>query len=441
MPPQPPPVLEDRDEEARGLTVARARVKENKLGSIFLSADPVFPSPRTWQFHLRLKADQVLAYTKLVSALAAAHSTATQDSLAQAFAFGSTTTACVKGRKIKTEEHQPPKLANNTMSTVKPDRFFGGQEVPKALDAEYAGSYIHPSLEDSYDPKMGRLMRTSTPVTAGTVLIIDSPNLACSRLVPPTQSKHCPLACIEDVIWCDENCHRADEARHSLECSWLEANGASLRRSEGEYNFTMLWFVVRIMIERYLELHNHPSRERQDHTFHPGFERGWDSVKAFRANRDIMPQDRLECWTRLIQTYTNDKSLSPALLNLDETLLLICQEEMNSFWLYSTILPAFPPHPSASKLEPPYGLSFYPWATRNNHSCTPNVVYRANSRQQMVMIADRDISANEELRIPYVDFVEYVTFQDRRRRLKDLFLFDCVCERCLEEGAQIGERV
>ena len=264
--------------------------------------------------------------------------------------------------------------------------------VPQGLDAEYMGSYIHASLEEGYDPKLGRLMRASTPVTAGTVLIIDSPyaivpitdkrgveaslscsNLACSRLVPPTQGKRCPLVCTEDVIWCDDSCQGADEARHSLECPWLQANAASLRRSEGEYNFTMLWLVIRIMIERYLELHDQTSRGRQDHTFHPRFERGWDSIKGFRANRDIMPQDRLESWTRLIQTYISDKSLSPALLNLDETLSIICQEEMNSFWLYSTILPAFPPHPSARKLEAPYGLGLYPWATRVNHSCTPNV--------------------------------------------------------------------
>ncbi|KAL9604231.1 MAG: hypothetical protein Q9219_000629 [cf. Caloplaca sp. 3 TL-2023] len=333
-------------------------------------------------------------------------------------------------------------------------------ETPKGLDAEHTGSYIHPGLEEGHDPKVGRLMRASIPIAAGTVLFTDSPyaavpiidkrgaeaslicsNLPCSRLVPPTQGKRCPLACAADVIWCDDSCHAADEARHALECSWLEANGASLRESEGEYNFTMLWFVVRIMIERYLELRNHPSKAYQDHTSHPRFKRGWDSIKDFRANRGIMPQDRLANWTRLVQTYTGDKSLSPALLDLDETLSIICQEEMNSFWLYSTILPAFPPPPSARKLEDPYGLGLYPWATRINHSCVPNVVYKANSRQQMVMIADRDICANEEIGMPYVDFVEYATFQDGRRRLKDLFLFDCACDRCWEEGGQDGDHI
>ena len=65
----------------------------------------------------------------------------------------------------------------------------------------------------------------------------------------------------------------------------------------------------------------------------------------------------------------------------------------------------------------------------------PQVVFKANGRNQMVLVTDRDISSGEELRIPYVDFVEYATVQERRRRLKDLFLFECACERCLVESA------
>ena len=66
----------------------------------------------------------------------------------------------------------------------------------------------------------------------------------------------------------------------------------------------------------------------------------------------------------------------------------------------------------------------------------PQVVFKANRRNQMVLVTDRDISIGEEFRIPYVDFVEYSTVRDRRKRLKDLFLFDCACERCLDESAQ-----
>ncbi|KAG6989877.1 hypothetical protein G7Y79_00062g093550 [Physcia stellaris] len=301
---------------------------------------------------------------------------------------------------------ETPELVKREHTTV--------MEVPKNLDDEYSGSYIHSSLEERYDPKLGRSMHASTSVAAGTVLIIDSP----------------------DVVWCDDHCFAADQTRHSLECAWLKANGAKLRRSEGEYNFTMLWLVVRTLIERYLEFHDLMSRERQDHTVHEGFTRGWDSIQKFRGNRSIMPQERLEYWTYLIQTYASDAEWSPALTCLDEILSTICQEEMNSFWLYSTILPAFPPLPSAGKLDNPYGLGMYPWATRCNHSCVPNVVFKANGRNQMVLVTDRDISSGEEIRIPYVDFVEYATVRDRRKRLKDLFLFDCACERCLDESAQ-----
>ena len=279
---------------------------------------------------------------------------------------------------------ETPELVKREHTTV--------MEVPKILDDEYSGSYIHSSLEERYDPKLGRSMHASKSVAAGTVLIIDSPyalvpitdkrgseaslscsNLPCSRQVPPSQSKRCPSHCISDVVWCDDHCFAADQTRHSLECAWLKAKGAKLRRSEGEYNFTMLWLVVRTLIERYLEFHDLMSRERQDHTIREGFTRGWDSIQKFRGNRSIMPQERLEYWTYLIQTYASDAEWSPALTCLDEILSTICQEEMNSFWLYSTILPAFPPLPSAGKLDNPYGLGMYPWATRCNHSCVPNV--------------------------------------------------------------------
>ena len=42
-------------------------------------------------------------------------------------------------------------------------------EAPKGLDDKYAGSYLYPSLAKTYDPKLGRSMRASASVTAGTV--------------------------------------------------------------------------------------------------------------------------------------------------------------------------------------------------------------------------------------------------------------------------------
>lgn len=54
----------------------------------------------------------------------------------------------------------------------------------------------------------------------------------------------------------------------------------------------------------------------------------------------------------------------------------------------------------------------------------------------MVLTASKDIAVDEECLISYVDLGRYVDGGERRARLKTLFRFDCVCERCIEDIAE-----
>jgi hypothetical protein len=70
----------------------------------------------------------------------------------------------------------------------------------------------------------------------------------------------------------------------------------------------------------------------------------------------------------------------------DRLLDLVCQEECNSFGLYSFL-------PDSPVGEPKYafGLAIYPQAVYFNHSCAPNVVHHTIGKRQ-VFYAVRDIA-------------------------------------------------
>ncbi|SMY24237.1 unnamed protein product [Zymoseptoria tritici ST99CH_1A5] len=79
------------------------------------------------------------------------------------------------------------------------------------------------------------------------------------------------------------------------------------------------------------------------------------------------------------------------------------------------------------------GWAVYPSASYFNHSCTPNLAKRRVGRDWEFTTA-RDVDAGEECCITYLGGDEKgMDRVERQRRLKEVWGFDCGCERCRDE--------
>ncbi|KAM0722289.1 hypothetical protein Q7P37_001730 [Cladosporium fusiforme] len=79
------------------------------------------------------------------------------------------------------------------------------------------------------------------------------------------------------------------------------------------------------------------------------------------------------------------------------------------------------------------GYSLYPEASYFNHSCAPNISKKRVGRQWQFQTA-RDVAGGEQLCITYLGGDEKdMTVKERRDRLKGVWGFECMCERCRQE--------
>ncbi|KAL6234559.1 hypothetical protein BDW75DRAFT_161086 [Aspergillus navahoensis] len=326
--------------------------------------------------------------------------------------------------------------------------------------------WVHPHLAQSVNPDKGRQLQATQPIQRGEVLLIDPPyaiipisdagattpssrntmcsNPQCNIPVPQDVGMRCPNRCNNDVIWCDDACRETDKARHDFECTWLTKYTTSLLSKWGEYNFGMLWLIVRILSRRSTEssypdtAHDNPQPQDSNPSLSHFFKSGWPAIDALCGTPETWSHAQVREWTALVKKYLSSTTLPHNLSNAD-ILALICKEEANSFGLYPRETGVFPvPDPPVSRGEQ-FGAAVYPRASIANHSCCPNITHKPDKEGRMVFTAGRDIAAGEECCISYFDLTQYVSLQARRGHLQGLFRFKCGCPRCLEEVAAAAE--
>ncbi|KKK27391.1 hypothetical protein ARAM_002278 [Aspergillus rambellii] len=252
--------------------------------------------------------------------------------------------------------------------------------------------WIHPHLTHSVNPIKGRQLETSHPIKKGEVLLIDTPyaiipavdaagsallcsNPQCNRLVSPNTGQSCPNRCLADVIWCNQTCRQTDQRRHEFECAWLSRYATSVRSKRGEYNFGMLWLIVRILARQNTDTLLSDLAEEESN---PGFQHGWEAIQSLCGSTETWSHEQVRSWTGLAKKYLGPAAL-PHGMNAENVLALICKEEANSFGLYPRETGIFHPLPT-----PPvdrgeqFGAAVYPRASIANHSCCPNVSPRAS---------------------------------------------------------------
>ena len=79
------------------------------------------------------------------------------------------------------------------------------------------------------------------------------------------------------------------------------------------------------------------------------------------------------------------------------------------------------------------GAAVFPLASSLNHSCDPNCEVAYVDDARVLVVARRTLKPGEELTIAYVDVDADVG--ERRDELREVYGFECVCERCSREAA------
>ncbi|KAL2062258.1 hypothetical protein VTL71DRAFT_6524 [Oculimacula yallundae] len=258
-------------------------------------------------------------------------------------------------------------------------------------------SFVHPCLKIDVDTVKGRVVRVTTDVKAGTLLMVDNPYalvpditpgsrdfLPCSRLecskrvTDLTRSVSCPNDCISDVVWCSDTCHTLGKPRHDLECMWLKQNATAIVREHGQYDLTMLWIIVRILISRSLESASTQEQQlqasaaqgetRASHGLE--FAHSYLEVDKLRSNHDAIAPSKVEHYQVLVNNFLGPDSGFQAEVDMKYIVELICKEEMNAFCLYpkGTSAPGVTQGRGRA-----YALGLFTRATWMNHDCEPNV--------------------------------------------------------------------
>ena len=250
--------------------------------------------------------------------------------------------------------------------------------------------WIHPHLIQTTDPIKGRQFRVSGPIPKGACLLVDRPyaiipvvdepdsdNLICSNPacnltgLRHAERNSCPNACLPDVIWCSSTCRNADKVRHDFECTWLKRYAGPIRSKWTEYDFGMLWVIVRLLAMRHGQLHD--SSAVGDASLVQHLKHGWEGVDSLCGSSDTWSHDKVRSWSTLVKKYLQSSPALPHGMKADRVLHLICQEEANSFGLYPRETGHFPiPNPPIDRGEQ-FAAAVYTTAAIANHSCLPNV--------------------------------------------------------------------
>ncbi|CAE8676784.1 unnamed protein product [Polarella glacialis] len=100
--------------------------------------------------------------------------------------------------------------------------------------------------------------------------------------------------------------------------------------------------------------------------------------------------------------------------------------------------------PGAASEEQGPGKAMFQVCRLMNHSCAPNVDFQIRWGEEGVatlrLAAQRDVAAGEELNISYLSSAPGEALGEarsvRRKRLREVWGFDCACERCLAEAGE-----
>eukprot|EP00658_Telonema_sp_P-2_P014690 TRINITY_DN15597_c0_g1_i4.p1 TRINITY_DN15597_c0_g1~~TRINITY_DN15597_c0_g1_i4.p1 ORF type:complete len:188 (-),score=23.34 TRINITY_DN15597_c0_g1_i4:173-736(-) len=83
-----------------------------------------------------------------------------------------------------------------------------------------------------------------------------------------------------------------------------------------------------------------------------------------------------------------------------------------------------------------FGLGLPVFHSCINHSCSPNTLLTQDPESPIpryILKAAREMAIGEELTISYLEPDDRISVNERRKQLKDQYLFDCMCQLCVRQ--------
>jgi hypothetical protein len=275
--------------------------------------------------------------------------------------------------------------------------------------------------------KKGEVVLQAQPF--GMIVDQESVERVCAFCVkePLSLNQKLSITCkyCSQVYYSSEKCRDDDwEAYHRYEC------GFTLPSTLSSYEKDYLRLLIRVLIKWKTEPF-HPDLKHVQSLCHNIASLNNDQVKEFKRGAEILFRFISKIDLDLPKVNNSISELIqlrlPMPYEYEALFLLIAQEESNSFGLYTFnyLGNQFP--------RQGFGLALYPTAVYFNHSCAPNIGHYLKDHT-MEFFALEDIHAQHECMISYVQLnTDRVS---RRKILKELFYFDCLCKLCI--GQDVG---
>eukprot|EP00742_Colponemidia_sp_Colp-10_P005740 GILJ01006135.1.p1 GENE.GILJ01006135.1~~GILJ01006135.1.p1 ORF type:complete len:567 (+),score=73.22 GILJ01006135.1:41-1702(+) len=213
------------------------------------------------------------------------------------------------------------------------------------------------------------------------------------------------------VAYCSASCRRKQEELHDLECELLRhLPGIAERQST---DLDLLRMVLRLTAARTASTVTSPTMQ------HPlSLSSQWSDVSQLLTHKEHFAPSWLAAVTAAVTDMVTVGS-AKLTLDLEECIDLACRININAHGLVDI----------DGDTNTNIGLGLFPFVAMLNHSCEPNAVYICGENGVMSVRAIRDISADEEVSVHYVDL--YQPLHQRREALLQSKHFLCQCRRCL----------
>ena len=203
--------------------------------------------------------------------------------------------------------------------------------------------------------------------------------------------------------YCDKNCQKKDWINHKEECKILKDNYETFRLTSH-----------RLFLRIYLNLERSPDKRFQLFQIPGTYPRNYRHFEDLPTSPENVKIDgkRMEDFENLILAFRQ------ADIDIDREKMFeyFCKIVLNTFLLHGYYFDVI-------------GVSMFVGVSWLEHSCDPNA-YLIFKGSLLEIRAIKKISRYEKITINYLG--EVGPFEHRRNTLKEIFYFDCECQRCTD---------